>query len=198
MVIARVCDPVDRLAVLGGGLRPHVTGPRQEPGKALAFGRVEQVRVALVGQHRQRALVAVQLGIDPGEQHDAAALGGHHDRLDQCEVGRREDLLQQEEAVDGVDGSTVHGQDAVGLGELSDVAGDRVDTEPVEQTGHHAQSRRVGLVALWPVRQCDHRPSAVCRRPGRPARSATCPRWTRRCRGRPGRGRRHTRRARDV
>ncbi len=137
---------------------PDVTGPREEAVDAGPFLRREGRPVLVVREHRQRALVAVELGVEAAEQADGAPLGGAQDRLDQGRVGLGDDLLDQEEAEDDVHGPAACLQPAFPLRELADVTRDGVDPHVGQQGRQDVQARLVAEEALGPVGEGDRRP----------------------------------------
>lgn len=139
LVTQGVGEQVDPGAARVGGVRAHIPRPRQEPVEARQFGGVVPVSVPLVGEHRQGALVAVQLGVQSAEQAQPALLDGGQQRLQLGCRGRVGEVFGQEIAEDDVDGTARGRRAAVRVRDLAEVAGDPLDPVVGQLLGEHPQ-----------------------------------------------------------
>ena len=108
---------------------PDQPRPGQDPVDAGQLSGGEQMPVGVVGQHRQRQLAGEQVAVHGREHGHLAAGRGVRQRLHQSAAGRREQVLDHEEAEHDVGRLIVQPDPAIVVSQLGEVARPGVQTE---------------------------------------------------------------------
>jgi hypothetical protein len=158
----RIVVQVRRPAVLEGDRPgPDHPGPGENAVDSGTFFAAEQMPVGVVGEHRERCLTAVDLGVKRSEHHHVAPGYGVDHRVHQGLATRLEQMLGQEEPEDDVDRPAAQPDPAAAHLELRDMASMRVEPAGTPAPGDRVQEGCYPAVVVGPVRHRDHRERAA-------------------------------------